>query len=225
MTKRQLTTPKYRAVLFDLDGTLLDTAPDFLTCTNRLLANKGMPPLAEESIRRLVTHGSAGIISKVFSLEQNHPNFEPIRQELLSLYLENLADRTHPFPGIQELLAELAEHDIPWGIVTNKPELYTQAILKQLPLSSAPSTVICPDHVQRTKPHPESVLLALDKLSVAPEHAVFVGDHLRDIEAGLRAGTTTIAAAYGYLDEDEDPASWGAHHTVDCARQLSKLIF
>ena len=225
MPKLQLATPKYRAVLFDLDGTLLDTAPDFLTCTNRLLASKGMPLLAEESIRRLVTHGSAGIISKAFSLEEDHPNFEPVRQELLALYLANLADRTRPFPGIQELLAELAEHDIPWGIVTNKPMRYTQAILEQLPLWPAPATVICPDHVQHTKPHPESVLLALEQLDVAPEHAVFVGDHLRDIEAGLRAGTTTIAAGYGYLDEGEDPNSWGADHTVECARQLSKLIF
>lgn len=225
MPERQAPNPKYRAVLFDLDGTLLDTAPDFLTCTNRLLASKGMPLLAEKHIRRLVTHGSAGIISKVFSLEQGHPDFEPIRQQLLALYFENLADRTRPFPGIVELLAELAAHDIPWGIVTNKPERYTLAILEQLPLGAAPAVVICPDHVQHTKPHPESVLLALEQIAVSPEQAVFVGDHLRDIEAGLRAGTDTIAASYGYLDEDDDPSSWGAHYTVDCATQLSKLIF
>ncbi|TNE77110.1 MAG: HAD family hydrolase [Gammaproteobacteria bacterium] len=216
---------KYDAVLFDLDGTLLDTAPDFLTCTNRLLADKGMPLLAEDDIRRLVTHGSAGIIRGVFALEQGHPDFEPTRQALLTLYFENLADRTRPFPGIQELLTQLAERQIPWGIVTNKPERYTLAILEQLPLGSPPATVICPDHVQRTKPDPESVLLALQQIGIAPKQAVFIGDHLRDIEAGKRAGTATIAAAYGYLSEGEDPNSWGANHAVDCATQLANLIF
>ncbi|WP_461480856.1 HAD family hydrolase [Porticoccus sp.] len=225
MPERQTAHPKYRAVLFDLDGTLLDTAPDFLTCTNRLLASKGMPLLTEDRIRRLVTHGSAGIVRGVFSLEQDHPDFEPIRQQLLALYFENLAEHTRPFPGIVELLAELAEHHIPWGIVTNKPERYTLAILEQLPLGAAPAAVICPDHVQHTKPHPESVLLALQQIAVPPEQAVLVGDHLRDIEAGLRAGTDTIAATYGYLDEDDDPSNWGAHYTVDCASQLAKLIF
>lgn len=216
---------KYRAVLFDLDGTLLDTAPDFLTCTNRLLASKGMPLLEEHDMRRLVTHGSAGIVRGVFALQQDHPDFEPIRQELLALYFENLADRTRPFPGISELLSQLQERQIPWGIVTNKPERYTLAILEQLPLGAVPATVVCPDHVRRTKPDPESVLLACSLLAVAPEQTVFIGDHLRDIEAGLRAGTTTIAAGYGYLDENEDPTSWGADHTVTCATQLATLIF
>lgn len=225
MSEPLTTTPKYRAVLFDLDGTLLDTAPDFLTCTNQLLHSKGMPLLDEANIRRLVTHGSAGIINKIFQLEPEHPDFEPIRQELLTLYFDNLADRTRPFPGISELLSKLAQHNIPWGIVTNKPERYTLAILDQLPLWPPPATVICPDHVQRTKPDPESVLLALQQINIEPHEAVFIGDHLRDIEAGLRAGTATIAAAYGYLSEDEDPNDWGAHHTVASATQLANLIF
>ena len=183
MSEPLTTTPKYRAVLFDLDGTLLDTAPDFLTCTNQLLHSKG------------------------------------------TLYFDNLADRTQPFPGIPELLSKLEQHNIPWGIVTNKPERYTLAILDQLPLWPPPATVICPDHVQRTKPDPESVLLALQQINIEPHEAVFIGDHLRDIEAGLRAGTATIAAAYGYLSEDEDPDDWGAHHTVASATQLANLIF
>ena len=203
--------PKFQAVLFDLDGTLLDTAPDFLTCTNRLLDGRGMPLLTEDDIRKMVTHGSAGIISQTFSLHNSHPDFEPLRQELLSLYMDNLAEQTRPFPGIAELLAE--------------PERYTLALLERLQLTSSPSTIICPDHVTRTKPDPESVLLALRELAIAPEAAVFIGDHLRDIEAGIRAGTATIAAAYGYLDDSEDPGSWGATYTVDDAHQLSPLIF
>jgi N-acetyl-D-muramate 6-phosphate phosphatase len=218
------TPTRFQAVLFDLDGTLLDTAPDFLTATNRLLAQKGMPLLPAESIRRLVTHGSVGIIKKVFELDEQHPDFEPFRQELLALYMDNLADQTHPFKGITELLSTLGQQQIPWGIVTNKPESYTLAILQQLPLSPAPATIICPDHVVKTKPDPESVLLACKQLGISPDKTVYIGDHQRDIEAGLRAGTTTIAAAYGYIDKNEDPALWGAHYTVNCATQLLELI-
>ncbi len=215
---------KFQAVLFDLDGTLLDTAPDFLTATNRLLERKGMPLLPAESIRRLVTHGSVGIIKKVFELEEKHPDFEPIRQELLMLYMANLADQTRPFQGITELLETLGQQHIPWGIVTNKPESFTRAILEQLPLYPAPSTVVCPDHVTKTKPDPEPVILACQQLGVSPRESIYIGDHQRDIEAGLRAGTTTIAAAYGYIDDDEDPTSWGAHYTVTSASQLLALI-
>ena len=217
--------PKFQAVLFDLDGTLLDTAPDFLTCTNQLLGGRGMPLLNEDDIRKMVTHGSAGIISKTFSLHNSHPDFEPLRQELLSLYMDNLAELTRPFPGIAELLTELAEYQIPWGIVTNKPERYTLALLERLQLTSAPSTIICPDHVTRTKPDPESIILACNQLGIEPKDTVYIGDHLRDIEAGLRAGATTIAAAYGYIGDEEDVSSWGAHHTVSCATQLHDLIF
>lgn len=215
----------FQAVLFDLDGTLLDTAPDFLTATNRLLEKKALPPLTESDIRGLVTHGSAGIIRNVFDLDETHPDFEPTRQELLALYKDNLADKTRPFQGITDLLVALGQQQIPWGIVTNKPELYTLAILEQLPLTPYPSTIICPDHVKQTKPHPESVILACNQLGITPENTVYIGDHLRDIEAGLKAGTTTIAAAYGYIDSQEDVSSWGAHHMVNSATQLKSLIF
>lgn len=215
----------YQAILFDLDGTLLDTAPDFLTSTNLLLSQKGMPLLNENDIRWLVSHGSAGIIRNAFKIDEAHQDFEPTRQELLALYKANLADQTLPFDGINELLLELGQQQTPWGIVTNKPELYTLAILEQLPLSPSPATIICPDHVTNTKPDPESIILACNQLGIEPKDTVYIGDHLRDIEAGLRAGATTIAAAYGYIGDEEDVSSWGAHHTVSCATQLHDLIF
>ncbi|MDX2465635.1 MAG: HAD-IA family hydrolase [Porticoccus sp.] len=214
----------FQAVLFDLDGTLLDTAPDFLTATNQLLAKRALPLLAEDSIRQLVSHGSAGIIRNVFDISETHQDFESTRQELLSFYRDCLADKTHPFLGISELLLTLKRHDIPWGIVTNKPELYTLAILDQLPFSTTPKTIICPDHVSKTKPDPESIILACNQLGVEPKNTVYIGDHLRDIEAGLSAGTTTIAAGYGYIGKDEDPLTWGAHHIVNCATELQNLI-
>lgn len=215
----------FQAVLFDLDGTLLDTAPDFLTSTNLLLSQKGMPLLNENDIRWLVSHGSAGIIRNAFKIDETHQDFETIRQELLALYKDNLADQTRPFDGISELLLELGQQQTPWGIVTNKPELYTLAILEQLPLSPSPATIICPDHVTNTKPDPESIILACNQMGIDPKDTVYIGDHLRDIEAGLRAGATTIAAAYGYISDEEDVSSWGAHHAVTCATQLQDLIF
>lgn len=215
----------FQAVLFDLDGTLLDTAPDFLTSTNLLLSKKGMPLLNENDIRWLVSHGSAGIIRNAFKIDESHQDFEHIRQELLALYKDNLADQTRPFDGINELLLELGRQQTPWGIVTNKPELYTLAILEQLPLSPSPASIICPDHVANTKPDPESIILACNQMGIEPKNTVYIGDHLRDIEAGLRAGATTIAAAYGYISDKEDTSSWGAHHTVTCATQLHDLIF
>ena len=221
----RLKTSPFKAVLFDLDGTLLDTAPDFLTSTNLLLKKRGMRLLGEENIRWLVSHGSVGIIRNVFDMDEAHPDFEPTRQELLAFYKDNLADKTQPFNGITALLNELGTQQIPWGIVTNKPEFYTLAILEQLPLSPTPATIICPDHVKKIKPDPEAISLACLELGVRPEDTVYIGDHLRDIQAGLSAGTTTIAAAYGYIDDNEDPINWGAHHTVFCATQLHNLIF
>ncbi len=217
--------PRYEAVLFDLDGTLLDTAPDFITAIDRLLESKGLPPTDPATTRNMVTHGSAGIVASAFQIDPTDPGFEALRQEFLSLYLENLADRTRPFPGISELLADLGVSKIPWAIVTNKPWLYTRAILQQLPLASTPSAVVCPDHVARNKPDPESVYLACKTIQVAPERCICIGDHRRDVESGLNAGTSTIAAGYGYLDPDDDPADWGADYVVDDSEQIYRLIF
>ena len=220
-----MNTAKYQAVLFDLDGTLLDTAPDFITAIDRLLRSKGLPASDPGKTRQMVTHGSAGIVANAFGMDTGHPEFEALRNEFLGLYLDNLADRTQPFPGIEAVLTKLDDQGTPWGIVTNKPALYTLAILEQLPLPSSPATVVCPDHVIRTKPDPESVYLACNELKVAPERCLCIGDHPRDIQAGLNAGTQTIAAAYGYLDDDEDPATWGAHHIVNDASEIQQHIF
>ena len=147
---------KFQAVLFDLDGTLLDTAPDFVTALNRMLAQKGQPLLDPGTIRTGVTHGSAGLIAMAFGLEPSDADFESLRQEFLTYYRECLTEKTRLFPGMESFLANLDRNGISWGIVTNKPHLYTRAILDDLWLPSSPKTVICPDHVSRTKPDPES---------------------------------------------------------------------
>lgn len=214
-----------QAVLFDLDGTLLDTAPDFLTATNRLLSAKQRSVLHHDSLRQLVSNGSAGIIEYAFDLPRDHSEFEALRQELLDFYWETLAEETDLFPGMSAVLEAINLKNLPWGIVTNKPERYTLEILRRKPINPAPQTIICPDHVRHTKPDPEPILLACAELGVAPENCVYVGDHLRDIEAGLRAGCTTIAALYGYLSETDKPEDWGAHHQVNNAAQITNILF
>jgi len=201
-------------VLFDLDGTLLDTAPDFVTALNAMLGDKNLPTLAPAIIRAGVTHGSGGLITLAFKLRSTDAEFEPLRQEFLGYYRACLTERTRLFPGMEGVLDRLGDRGIPWGIVTNKPELYTTAILQGLWLPSPPAAVICPDHVARSKPDPESVLMACDQLTIKPAQALYVGDHLRDIQAGNSAGCYTVSAAYGYIDGNEDPSDWGAHYLI-----------
>lgn len=215
----------YAAVLFDLDGTLLDTAPDFATALNRMVTERNLALPAIELIRTGVSHGSAGLITLAFGLTPTDANFEPLRQEFLAHYRVCLTEKTRLFPGLEAVLAKLAERNIPWGIVTNKPELYTRAILDGLWLPSQPQTVICPDHVIRNKPDPEPVLLACQQLNIQPAEALYVGDHLRDIQAGNSAGCYTVSAAYGYLDADENPNDWGAHYLVNHPSELQGIIF
>jgi len=215
----------FRAVLFDLDGTLLDTAPDFVTAINRMMVESGREIMDPALIRAGVTNGSAGLITLAFGLSPSDQAFEPLRQRFLGYYANCLAENTALFPGLDEVLTRLDAHGIPWGIVTNKPARYTFAILESLPLPSRPSAVVCPDHVTHTKPHPEPVLLACSQLAVAPDQTLFVGDHLRDIESGHNAGCTTVSAAYGYIDANEDPTSWGAHFLIQHASELNGILF
>ena len=216
---------RFEAVLFDLDGTLLDTAPDFATATNILLRQKKLPQVKEQNIRTLISDGSAGIISKLFAMNSSNPRYEKTRHELLDLYSRHLAEQTLPFKGLVELLKKLDAHNIPWGIVTNKPEIYTNSILKKLDLASYPKVVVCPDHVSLTKPNPEPIILACNKLGIKPENTVYIGDHIRDIQAGANAGAVTIAAAYGYIEKYDDVSKWHANFIANQPEDLLKLIF
>lgn len=215
-----------QAVLFDLDGTLIDTAPDFASVLNRQLAAHGRAPLPYATIRPAVSQGSKAVVALGFAdrfpLDSNE--FEAIRQEFLRSYLEHLADESGLFPGMEELLAELESRGIPWGIVTNKPSLYTTPLLKALQLDQRCKVAICPDMVTHTKPHPEPMLKAAAALGVDAEKCIYVGDHLRDIEAGKRALMTTIAVSYGYIQDGDAPADWDADYLVDSVFELSRLL-
>lgn len=211
-----------KAILFDLDGTLLDTAPDFADVINRLLVEESRPEMSFAEIRAAVSHGSRGLIETGFSISSQAENFEPLRQRLLDHYAKCLTNKTCLFEGIEALLQKLHQNNIPWGIVTNKPELYTLPIVAGFNLD--PAAIVCPDHVTHTKPHPESIELACQTIGCMPTESVVIGDHLRDIDAGKRAGAITIAAAYGYLGIDDQAETWGADYLVSHPQELLPLL-
>lgn len=215
---------KIRAVMFDLDGTLLDTAPDFIVVVNQLLLEEGRQELAPETIRAGVSNGSKALIKLAFDIDDQHPQFEHLRQRLLQLYLAHIAVYTKPFPGISSLLDKLADKHIAWGIATNKPAAYTLPLMTALDIQPAPVSVICPDHVARSKPDPESLFLASKQLGCSPQEIIYIGDHKRDIDCGKGAGSITIAAAYGYLDEGDSPANWNADYCVNHADEIWPII-
>lgn len=225
-----------QAVLFDLDGTLVDTAPDFFFVVNSLLSEEGRSPLSYDCIRSTVSNGARALITLAFGLEPEAPAFPRLHQRLLDLYLQHLNrqhlnerfsnefplnKRTDLFPGLNRLLNWLEQQSIPWGIVTNKPERYTLPLLASLQLTSRCAAVICPDHVQQRKPDPESLLLACRQIGCDPEQTAYIGDHARDIEAGKRAQMHTASALYGYIPTGEDVSSWGSDFE---ARQPEQLL-
>lgn len=217
-------TPVLKAVLFDLDGTLLDTAKDFARILNAMLEDHGRSTLPFPAIRQTVSHGARALVELGFGMDEADPEFEPLRQELLKRYEQGLSHETVLFEEMDELLHFLEHQGIPWGIVTNKPEQYTRALLQDLALASRCATTICPEHVANRKPHPEAIELACREIGCEPIEALYVGDHQRDIEAGRNAGMETIAAAYGYVGDDEDIADWGADRVAESPRAVQFFI-
>ena len=203
------------SVLFDLDGTLLDTAPDLAFALNAVLASQGKSQLPFEVIRPLVSHGGNALISLGFNIEPEHPHFAVLRQQFLSIYEKNLTTRSSLFPGMEQLLAHLEQHDIPWGIVTNKPAWLTEPLMDELGMSQRAACIVSGDSAAQAKPHPAPLFYACQITGHDPAHCIYVGDHQRDIEAGNRAGMKTITALFGYIDEDEAPETWGADGMIE----------
>lgn len=211
-----------KAVVFDLDGTLLDTAPDFVYVLNKLREEEGLPALDDTTIRNTVSDGARALVTLGFGLQEGDEGFEPLRLRLLELYKQHLAVKSAPFAGISELLEFIEQAQLSWGIATNKPEVYATPLLAALGLK--PGCVICPDHVENRKPHPESMHLAAKLLNCHPEEIIYVGDHARDIECGRQAGCPTIAAAYGYINKRDDIDNWQATHRVDHAQEMIAIV-
>lgn len=206
-----------KAVLFDLDGTLADTAPDMGAAINALRVERGFEPLAAERLRPWVSHGSPGLLKIAFGVERGAADYAGLRDRFLALYEARLSAETRLFPGMQALLDELVARGIAWGIVTNKPAWLTDPLLQDMAISPRPQCIVSGDTTAHHKPHPAPILLACEQLAVTPQECVYVGDAERDVQAAHAAGMPALAAAYGYLQDHEDPAEWqpdGIIHAV-----------
>lgn len=203
------------AVLLDLDGTLADTAPDIAAALNRLRRIHNRSPLNFATIRPVVSRGGAALIALAFPEVESSVERDGLRREFLDLYAESLQNNGQLFPGMDTVLEFIEAQNWPWGIVTNKPTWLTRPLIAVLGLEARLGCLVCGDMVARPKPDPQALLLACNQLGVAPRLAVYIGDARRDIEAGQAAGLTTLAAAFGYLAADDDPAAWGADAVID----------
>lgn len=206
---------KPKAILFDLDGTLLDTAPEFADCLNILLTEQGRSTLNLETVRPSVSHGSAAVLKTGFNVDENHPNFPKLKQRFLDIYLNNIGCNTRFFPGMEILLNTLERSGIKWGIVTNKPHFLTQALLDKLNIFKWANVVVSGDTLSVSKPSPLPILFACEQLNLEPQDCYYVGDAERDIIAGKSSGMlATFMAMYGYLGPNDKPFEWAADHYI-----------
>ncbi|MEN3363010.1 MAG: N-acetyl-D-muramate 6-phosphate phosphatase [Burkholderiales bacterium] len=211
-----------RAILFDLDGTLADTAPDLAGAMNRLRIERGLPPTPYEQLRPVASAGARGLIGAAFGLKAGDEGYEELRVAFLDNYAGALAVESRLFDGVPALLGTLLDHGLIWGIVTNKAARFTDPLVPQIGLGEA-RCVVSGDTTPHSKPHPEPLLEAARRLGLAPQECWYVGDDLRDIQAGHAAGMTTIAAAWGYCGNVE-PITWGADAIAETPLQVFDLI-
>ena len=216
-----------KAVLFDLDGTLIDTAADFIRIIQDMCRDKPCEIVAADLIRTQVSEGARAMVKLVYpELHSEDPLFLAHRQRFLDLYGQDIAVETDLFDGMYALLERLESQNIPWGIVTNKPRWLSEALLKALHLNERCAVLVCPEDVRQTKPDPEPMYLAAQKLHLDPKDCIYVGDHPRDIDAGRYAQMYTILAAYGYLpvQHKDDLTAWQADCIVNTVFELDQVI-
>jgi len=213
-----------QAVLFDLDGTLADTAPDLAAAVNKMRHERGLEMVPLDDLRPLASAGARGLIGGAFGIGPEHPEFAAMREEFLANYEADLCIETTLFQGIDAVLDELDARGVRWGIVTNKVARLTDPLVALLGLDLRAGCVVSGDTTPHSKPHPAPLLHAARMLDLAPEPVVYVGDDLRDIQAGFAAGMVTVAAAYGYCGNDIPPTRWHAQHVVQSPAELQKLL-
>lgn len=213
-----------KAVLFDFDGTIADTAPDLGRALNRQRVARGQPPLPIELIRTEASAGARGLLNLGFDLKPGDPEYQAMREEFLAFYTEQLCHDTCLFPGIPELLEQLDSQAIPWGIVTNKPARFTRPLMHLLGLHPRAACIISGDDTPHSKPHPEPLLAACRQINVVPDSCIYLGDDVRDVQASLAAGVKPVVALYGYLGNGASPETWGASGLIDHPGDLLRHI-
>jgi len=212
------------AVLFDLDGTLIDSAPDLAGACNEMRVERGLAPLPYPDLRRMVGSGARGMVGVAFGLAPGDAGYEALRDEFLARYEARMTRETRVFEAMLPVLAWLAEQRMPWGIVTNKATRFAAPLIASLGLAEQASTLVCGDTVAHAKPHPAPLLEAAARLRLAPAACVYVGDDRRDVDAGRAAAMATVVATWGYLGAGDAPEAWGADHLIARPDQLPGLI-
>jgi phosphoglycolate phosphatase len=209
-----------KAILFDLDGTLADTAPDLGHALNRQRVARGLPALPIEVIRTEASAGARGLLGLGFNIKPSDAGYDAMRTEFLDFYSERLCHETMLFPGIMELLDELDGRGVQWGIVTNKPARFTLPLVGELGLRTRAACIISGGDTTHSKPHPEPLLAASKAMTIMPAECIYLGDDMRDVQASLAAGMEPVIARYGYLGSICPPETWGARYLIDEPREL-----
>lgn len=212
------------AVLFDLDGTLIDSAPDLGAAADQMRTDRGLPSLEQEHYRPMAGAGARGMIAVAFGITPSDDEFEGLKEEFLANYERCMTQRTCAFDGVVHLIDNLQRRPMTWGVVTNKAQRFTVPLTRAMRLFDGASVVISGDTTAHAKPHPEPLLEAARRIGVAPKNCLYVGDDERDIIAGLAAGMGTVAATYGYLGSRSDTAQWGAHAAINSPLELLQLL-
>jgi phosphoglycolate phosphatase len=213
-----------QAVLFDLDGTLIDSAPDLGAAVDKMRVARGMSSLPLAHYRPMAGAGARGMIGLAFGWTPDHPDYEQLKEEFFVNYESCMTERTFAFEGVAQLIQELVDLKMPWGVVTNKSKRFAEPLTQAMPLFASAAVVISGDTTPHAKPHPAPLLEAAKRLAVDPAACVYVGDDERDIVAGHAAQMKTVAATYGYLGAQADVQRWQAHAQIDSPEQLLKLL-
>lgn len=213
-----------RTVLFDLDGTLIDTAPDMAAALDILCQEEGQTPLPFDAVRPIVSNGSLALVKRAFGKDLDEASLERLKQRYLEIYQQHLAVHSKLFKEMDALLKKLEDRNIQWGVVTNKPGWLTEPLMAALKLADRAACIVSSDSTANRKPHPEPMYYACKLTGSEPHQCVYVGDARRDIEAGLNAGMKTIIAEYGYIDDNEDTDSWRADYRISSPADLLKLL-
>jgi phosphoglycolate phosphatase len=208
------------AVLFDLDGTLIDSAPDLASAANAMRAVRGLPAVGYEQLRPMAGSGARGMLLRAFEVTPADPPYAALRDEFHDRYEALMLQSTQAFEGVATVLAALRQHAVPWGIVTNKARRFAGPMVEALAELRGAATLVCGDCTPHTKPHPAPLLEAARRLTLDPARCVYVGDDARDMQAGHAAGMATVAAAWGYLGPGADVQAWNAHHVIDRPSEL-----
>lgn len=212
------------AVLFDLDGTLIDSAPDLGAAADQMRVTRGLPSLPLDRYRAMAGAGARGMLGVAFGIGVDDPVFDSLREEFFFNYERCMTQRTAAFDGVAELITQLEQRQLLWGVVTNKSSRFTDPLTGAMPLFSGARAIVSGDTTPHAKPHPAPLLEAARRLGVAPQRCLYVGDDERDVVAGLAAGMQTVAATYGYLGNKAEVQAWGAHAEINSPLALLQLL-